>query len=245
MVADCRQDLVLVPGLLCNQRLWHHQLTALADQARIWVVDSASHDNIAAIAAQVLESAPARFALAGLSLGGYICFEIMRQAPSRVTRLALLDTSPRADDDTRKSARRAAIHLALSGRFTTICRLTLPGMIHPGRIQDTSLIRDIRTMSAEVGGDAFLRQQNAIMARADSLSDLPAYRLPTLVLCGRQDKLTPLADHQLMARRIGGSVLKVVENCGHLAPMERPREVTAALRVWLTGQARRHDPLAR
>ena len=226
-------DLVLVPGLLCNRRLWQHQLRKLTSAARIWVVDSASDESIPAIAARVLAAAPERFALAGLSLGGYICFEIMRQAPGRVTRLALLDTTPHVDDETRKSARRAAISLVREGRFSTLCRLTLPGMIHPDRHSDGALLQQLHRMSEEVGGPAFIRQQTAIMTRTDACSELAGYRVPTLVLCGRQDRLTPLADHQQMARQIPGAVLRVVENCGHLAPLERPRDVTEALRTWL------------
>jgi len=230
---DERQDVLFIPGLLCNRRLWRHQLDNLADRARIWVVDSASSDSIPIIAARILEAAPEQFALAGLSLGGYICFEIMRQAPERVTRLALLDTTAKADSQTRKSSRRAAMSLVHEGRFSTLCRLTLPSMVHPDRRRDTALIDELRRMSEEIGGDAFLRQQTAIMARADSLADLSSYRLPTLVLCGRQDQLTPLVDHRLMASHIPGSTLRIIESCGHLAPMERPQEVTAALRAWL------------
>lgn len=225
--------LVLVPGLLCDQALWSHQVDFLSDVARTAVPDTTRDDSIAAMASRALEAAPDRFALAGLSMGGYVALEIMRQAPERVSRLALLDTSARADTPEQTARRRGLIELAEKGRFKGVTPRLLPLLIHPDRQAEESLSGAVMAMAERVGQQAFLRQQRAIMGRRDSRPDLPGIDVPTLVLCGRQDALTPLAVHEEMAAAIPGARLCIVEECGHLSPMERPHAVTALLRDWL------------
>jgi pimeloyl-ACP methyl ester carboxylesterase len=224
---------VLVPGLLCDERLWRHQVLNLQDLAEPVVTDVMKGSSVSEIADAVLEAAPERFSLAGLSMGGYVALEIMRAAPERVERLALLDTSARADSPEQTEARRALIHLAQNGRFEEVPRELLPSQVHPDRLGDERLVDTVLDMANAVGPEAFVRQEQAIIDRSDSRGDLPHIACPTLVLCGREDALTPLHLHEEMASLIPGSQLRVIEACGHLSTLERPAEVTEALREWL------------
>jgi pimeloyl-ACP methyl ester carboxylesterase len=230
-----RPSLVLIPGLLCDATLWRAQIEDLADMAQPWVADVTRDDSIAAMAQRVLaEAPPGRFTLAGLSMGGYVAQAIMRAAPDRVARLALLDTSARADTAEQSARRRGLIELAEKGEFQGVTPRLLPVFLHPDRLSDKPLTDAVMAMTARVGKDAFLRQQRAIIGRIDNRPNLPAISCPTLVLCGREDQLTPLAGHEEIASLIPGARLEVIEECGHLSTMERPWEVSVALRQWLT-----------
>jgi len=227
--------LVLVPGLLCDAMLWRAQVESLSDIAETWIPDHTRSDTMAGVARDVLKDAPFReFALAGLSMGGYISLEIMRQAPQRVRKLALLDTAARADTPEQTEKRRAFIELAERGKFMGVTETLMPLLVHPSRLAEKPLTDAIRQMAANVGKDGFIRQQRAIMSRADSRPLLAAIKCPTLVLCGRQDQLTPLDRHEEMAAGIKGAKLEVLEECGHMSTMERPERVNRALRQWLT-----------
>lgn len=233
-MSEERQNLVLLPGLLCNERLWAAQIDGLADIADITVADLRHDDSMSAMAARALDAAPDRFALAGLSMGGYVAMEIMRQAPERVTRLALMDTGPRADTEEQTVRRRDLIALADRGEFKAVSPRLLPLFILGDRLSDTALTTEIATMADEVGKDAFLRQQNAIMHRPDSRPGLKDIDCDTLIVCGDEDVLTPPELSREMASLIPGSRLVMIGNCGHLTTMERPDEVNAAMRDWLT-----------
>ncbi len=227
--------LILLPGLLCDWALWAPQVEALSDIAETGVADLTRDESLPLMAARVLAEAPARFALAGLSMGGYVAQEIMRQAPHRVTRLALLDTSARADTRERLAIRRGLMELAQKGAFKGITPRLLPQWLHPDHLGDSRLTTAVMEMAQRVGRDAFLRQMRAIMARPDGRKDLQRIGVSTLVLCGRQDLATPLALHEEIADLIPGAVLNVVERCGHLSTLEQPAAVSAALRSWLAG----------
>jgi pimeloyl-ACP methyl ester carboxylesterase len=228
-----KTPLLLLPGLLCDAALWQHQIETLADLAEITVADVTQADQAGAAAQGVLASAPDEFALAGLSMGGYIALEIMRQAPDRVARLALLDTSARPDTQEKIKFRQELIDLARMGQFKGVTPRLLPKLIHPERMADSELVDSILAMAERVGRDAFLRQQRLLMNRPDSRHDLALIHCPTVVVCGRQDGLTPLADSEEMAEKIRRAKLVVIEDCGHLSTMERPRAVSAVLRYWL------------
>ncbi len=225
--------LVLLPGLLCDAALWAHQAMWLADLADIVIGDLTGHDTVAALADSVLRAAPERFALAGLSMGGYVAFEILRQAPDRVSRLALLDTSARPDTVEQSRRRRGLIALARRGKFKGVTPRLLPLLIHPDRMTDAALTGTVITMAERVGLEAFLHQETAILHRRDSRPTLAEITCPTLVLCGRQDALTPLALSAEIAAGLPRARLAVVEDCGHLSSMERPQAITVLLRDWL------------
>src|SRR6185503_7101290 len=229
-----KTKLILVPGLLCDALLWRAQLDALADVAEMRVADHTRSATMAEVARDVLADAPYKsFALAGLSMGGYVALEMMRQAPQRVHRLALLDTSARGESPEQTERRKAFIALAARGKFAGVTEALMPQLIHPSRLGDTALTGAIRQMANNVGKEAFVRQQQAIMSRAESRPLLAAIKCPTLVLCGRQDQLTPLDRHEEMAAGIQGAKLEVLEDCGHVSTMEKPAEVNRALRQWL------------
>ena len=230
------ESLAFLPGLLCDGALWQVQVKALDGRVDCRVADFTSQDSVAAMARTVLETMPERFALAGLSMGGYVAMEVMRQAPERITRLALLDTKARPDTAEQTERRNALIGLAEKGRFKGVTPRLLPLLIHEDRLAEDELPAAVIAMSERVGKAAFLRQQKAILGRSDSLPTLVTVRCPTLVLCGRQDQLTPLDCHTEMAAGIADARLVVVEDCGHLAPMEHPEAVTDALRAWLEAQ---------
>lgn len=228
-----RLPLVLLPGLLCDAALWAHQTTHLADVADCTVADTTRHDSVGAIAEATLAAAPPRFALAGLSMGGYVAFEIMRRAPERVLGLALLDTSARPDSEEQVRRRRALIELSRAGRFKGVTPRLLPLLVHPDRLEDSSVTDVVFGMAERVGRDAFERQQTAILNRPDSRPDLPSIACPTLVVVGRQDALTPPDRAEEIAAAIPGARLCVVEDCGHLVTVERPQAATVLMRDWL------------
>lgn len=230
-----RPHLILLPGLLTDARLYAHQSTALADIAEVAVGDLTRDDSIEAIARRVLDSAPPTFALAGLSMGGYVALEIMRRAPERVERLALLDTTARPDTPEQTQRRNDAIALARGGRFAEVMPALLPMLVHPAHLALKAVGGLALTMAAAIGPDAFIRQQTAIRDRADSRPSLPAIACPTLVLVGCQDQLTPPDRAAEMAGAIAGARLVTIEDCGHLSTIERPEAVCAALRFWLQG----------
>ena len=227
--------LLLLPGLLCDEKLWAPQMEALSGIADCTVADLTQQDSFPAMADAVLATAPAQFALAGLSMGGYVAQQILRQAPERVLKLALLDTSARADTEEQTTRRRGLIELAQKGRFKGVTPRLMPMLIHPHRLEDKKLTDTIIAMAEHVGMDGFLKQQKAIMGRPDGRPDLPKITVPTLVLCGRQDALTSPALHEEIHAGIPGSRLIVIEECGHLSTLERPAEVNMALREWLRG----------
>lgn len=223
-------DLLLVPGLLCDGRLWRDVMAGLP--AASIVADVTQDDSIAAMAERALALAPPRFALAGLSMGGYVALEIMRQAPERVTRLALLDTAAGADDEARKAARRKGIEMVGLGRFIGVSQGLLASLIAPQHL-GTALADEVQAMCERVGQEAYLRQQTAIMNRLDSHALLPGIAVPTLVGVGESDNLTPLALAEEMAAAIPDAELVVFPDSAHLPTMENPSAVIAAMQAWL------------
>lgn len=227
------QHLVLIPGLLCDDALWRHQMEHLKDSVTVSVAAVTKDETIPAMAERLLAEAPPSFALAGLSLGGYVAQEVMRQAPERVERLALMATNARADNEEQTRNRTALIKLAEIGKFKGVTPRLLPNLVHPDRLTDPTVADVVMEMAERVGQEAFVRQQRAIMGRKDGRADLEAIRIPTLVLAGRQDMLCPPKVQDEMASRLPNGRLVFIEDCGHLPPLERPRTTTAVLRYWL------------
>lgn len=228
--------LVLVPGLLCSPRLFAAQVAALSPLGPVTVADHTRDDTMEAIAARILETAPERFALAGLSMGGYIAFAMMRQAPERIAKLALLDTSARPDSDEQKAGRDKFIAMAQAGKLNEIVDTLTPKFLHPDHANNETYKGIIRTMAEETGAEAFVRQVKAIKERPDSRPLLNEIGCPTLVLVGDADAVTPPELAKEIAADILGSTLVVVPQCGHLSTIEKPDAVNKALTEWLTGE---------
>jgi len=226
---------VLVPGLNCSARLYAEQIPALWHFGPVTVADHTRDDTMAAIARRILSATPPRFALGGLSMGGYIALEIVRQAPDRVAKLALLDTSPRPETAEQTARRLPLMEMARTGRFSEIADLLFPVFVHRDRLGDEALKRVVRLMAEETGPETFVRQEQAIIARHDERPTLGAIRCPTLVLVGDSDALTPPVLSQEIAAAISGARLVVIPDCGHLSTLERPDAVNAALVEWMAG----------
>jgi pimeloyl-ACP methyl ester carboxylesterase len=229
-----QRHLLLLPGLLCDAALWRHQIAHLDDVAEITVGDLTQDDSVSAMAERVLAGMPRSFALAGLSMGGYVAQEIMRQAPERVERLALIDTNARADTEAQVATRRELIRLSELGKFKGVTPRLLPNLLHPAHLGIDAIAGAVMAMAERVGQAAFKRQQHAIMTRKDGRPDLEAIRVPTLIACGRQDAVTPVELHEEMHALVVGSKFVVVEDAGHLTPLEQPHAVTALMRYWLS-----------
>ncbi|MGW4033182.1 alpha/beta fold hydrolase [Streptomyces sp. NPDC004838] len=225
--------LVLVPGMLCSPRLFAEQLPELWRYGSVTVADIRHDDSLPALARRILDGAPPRFALAGLSMGGYIAFEIMRQAGHRVSRLALLDTTARPDTPQKREGRRSHAALARAGRVGELSDLLFPRYFHDAGADDGTQRAVVRRMAEETGADAYLRQLRAMADRPDSRPGLAAIRCPTLVLVGASDEVTPPERAAELANGIPGARLVTVPECGHLSTLDRPREVTRALVSWL------------
>ena len=225
--------IVLVPGFLCTAEVFASQIVALWPLGPITVASTLEAKTIPEMAAAILAAAPPRFALAGISMGGYICFEIMRQAPERVIKLALLDTSARPDTPEQIAQRRALLAQAKNGDFPALAAQLLNSIMHPAH-QDDPTLRDINMrMGPAVGLDGFERQLEAIIARVDSRVGLASISIPTLILVGDCDPLTPPDRSEEMAASIACARLVVVPECGHASTMEQPEAVNRALVEWL------------
>ena len=227
-----RTPLLLLPGLLCDAGLWAPQADALADVAEVQVADLSQDDRVEAMAARVLAQAPARFALAGLSMGGYVAFEILRQAPERVSHLALLDTTAAPDSPERALQRRRSLAILKRGRFLGVTQQLLPTLVHPRHVHGP-VGQAVQAMAQRVGPEAYRRQQTAILHRPDSRPLLPTLTQPTLVLGGADDSLTPPAVLQALAAPIPQAQWHTLPDCGHLPTLEQPEATTALMRRWL------------
>ncbi len=224
--------LVLLPGMMCDARLFAPQIATFSAQRAVHVAPLAA-DSIAACATHILQGAPPVFALAGLSMGGIVAMEILRQAPSRVDRIALLDTNPLAEADAIRARRALQIEKVQDGHLLDVIRDEMkPHYLAngPHRADILDLCMD---MAASLGPATFINQSKALASRPDQTETLRSASVPALVLCGREDALCPVHRHELMHDLLSSSVLQVIENAGHLPTLEQPQETTAALSRWL------------
>jgi pimeloyl-ACP methyl ester carboxylesterase len=225
--------IVLVPSLNGSARLYAPQIPELWRFGPVTVADHTRDDTMAAIATRILDAAPQRFAYVGLSMGGYLAFEIMRRAPERVVKLAVLDTSARADVPEIAALRRQRIALTESGRFDEVIETTWEPLVHPSLRPGGALKAIHVAMCRDVGPQSYVRQQKACMARVDSRPMLGSIRCPTLVIVGAQDEPTPPDLAEEIAAGIAGARLVKVPECGHFSTIERPETVTKELIAWL------------
>ncbi|MFT3663533.1 alpha/beta fold hydrolase [Piscinibacter sp.] len=238
-----RPTLVLLPGLMCDGAVWTAQVEAFSATHECVVPHYGTLDSLAAMAARVLaEAPPGPLAVAGHSMGGRVAFEMCLQAPRRIERLALLDTSyhplaPGADGERERAGRHALLDLARARGLRAMAQEWAQGMVHTSRL-GTPLFDAILDMFERASVEVFAAQIAALLARRDAAPLLAAIGVPTLLLCGRDDAWSPPARHEFMHARIAGSTLAVIERCGHMSTMERPEAVNAALREWLARPAK-------
>ncbi len=227
------EALVLVPGMMCDARIFAPQINALSRDFAVHVASVAGPETIRDMAANVLDTAPARFALAGLSMGGIVAMEILRRAPERVTRIALMSTSPLAETPTQAAWREPQIVHAMTGNLDAAMREAMdPDNLAPGPGKN-AVMQVVLDMARDLGPDVFVRQSRALQRRPDAQKVLRQIRIPVLVLCGAHDRLTPVKRHQFMADLIPFADLVVLDEAGHLPSLETPDAVSAAIRDWM------------
>ena len=226
--------LILLSGLLCDRALWQPIIPYLQKDIKILIPDLTRANRIETMADQVLNEAPESFALVGLSMGGYVAMAILRKAAARVTHLALLNTSARADTDDQRKRRQLLISMARAGEFKGVTPRLLPLLIHPDRINDSAVTEVIYQMAERVGRDAFFNQQEAIMNRSDSRASLGAIAAPALVIGGDKDAITPPEVTKEIASLIPGATYHLLKDCGHLSSLEQPTGVATALKDLLS-----------
>lgn len=228
------ESLVLVPGLNCTPALFAPQWPVLAPGRPVLVAENTADDTIDAMAERLLAAAPQRFALCGLSMGGYLAFEVMRRAPERVTRLAVLDTTAKPPTPETNAPRAQMIALAEKGAFDNVVTLLWQKLVAPGRLADEALRLEAKAMAEAVGAAGFVRQQRAIMGRRDARPVLATIAVPALVVVGAEDAITPPDEAREIVAGIGTNARYLeVPGCGHLSPLEVPEVVTRALLDWL------------
>ena len=230
---DNSMPILLVPGLVSSPRIYAPVVPALWQFGPVTVANHIRDAHMALIARRILAEAPPRFALAGHSMGGYIAFEIMRQAPERVAKLALLNTQARSDTPEATARRRTMMARARGGEYRAMLDELFPGFVHPSRREDATLRQLVYDMGEDVGAEAFVRQQEAIISWPDSRPVLATIKCPTLVLSGDEDNTIPNALSVEMGDNIHNAKLVILPNCGHLPQVEQPEATAKALVEWL------------
>jgi pimeloyl-ACP methyl ester carboxylesterase len=230
---DNPMPILLVPGLGASPRVYAPVMAAIWRYGPVTVANHIRDDSIGAIAQRILAEAPPRFALAGHSMGGYIAFEIMRQAEGRVAKLALINTQARPDTPEATSVRRGRIARAQAGEYHAVLDEMFPDQVHPARRGDADLRQLMHDMGDDIGADAFVRQQLAVIGRADSRPVLAAIKCPTLVVTGDQDNAIPNSLSVEMAEGIHGVKLTIIPHCGHFPQVEQTQATIGALVEWL------------
>jgi pimeloyl-ACP methyl ester carboxylesterase len=224
---------VFIPGLLCSARLYDPVLPTAWAYGAVTVADNRRDDTIGGIAARLLDDAPESFVLVGLSMGGYVAHEVVRQAPERVSGLVLISTSARPDTAEQREGRQRQRQAVLNGGFDELVEAVFPVLPDPANVADERLLAGWRLMAGEVGAEAFLCQLDAVMARPDSLPGLAVVTCPTAVIHGTGDRLITPDNAFETAGAIHGAVLTLVDRAGHMLPQEQPTAAQAAIAALL------------
>jgi pimeloyl-ACP methyl ester carboxylesterase len=239
-----KASVLILPGLLEDADAFQPWAIGLADVATLVVADLTRADTIAGLAKEALRQAPSeKFLLAGHSMGGYVALEVMRQAPQRVTALALLNTHARPDSPESTENRRRLMALA-DRDFPAVATALLPKLMTARHLEDPVLTGMIGSMALGVGKEAFKRQQEAIIGRIDSRPHLKDIGCRTMVVAARHDQLMPVEILQELADGIPGARLEIVEDSGHMASIEQPERVLALMRAWVSGENALAQPLS-
>lgn len=221
--------LVLVPGLMCNHHMWEHQYEALKDHMTVVVANTRKDVSIQDMATRILDTVSGSFAIAGLSMGGYVTLEVLAQGADRVSHFALMDTNAHSDTDDALERRKQAIKLAEADKFQEVINTFIPTILGDEALANETIVNTVKLMAGEIGVAGFIRQSKAIMNRVDHMDNLQNYSQPSLILCGREDILTPPHKHYEITEQLPNADFQLLGNCGHMTPMERPNAVLSAL----------------
>lgn len=223
---------VLIPGLNCDGRIYAPATTVLWPHGPVTLANHLAGTGLPEIAANILRDAPPRFALAGFSMGGYLAFEMLRQAPERVLKLALIDTNPHTDTPEAAEVRRRQVEQTRAGKFGLVTEQSFTGLVHPDNAGNSGLYAIHRAMAETAGPEAYVRHQQAIMERPDCRPMLRTIEVPTLIVVGKSDTISPVQAATEMADGIAGSRLVIVQRAGHMAPLENSLVVNRAVAEW-------------
>ena len=225
--------LVMIPGMMCDERIFAPQIEELVSKRSVHVADISKHDNIADLAADVLSHAPPKFCLVGHSMGGIVAMEICAQDPKRIEKLVLIDTNPLAELEEVKLKREPQISDALSGKLVNVIRDEMkPNYLASSENQDI-ILNICMEMALSLGPKVFINQSRALQTRADQQSNIQSINIPVLIMCGSEDKLCTVERHEMMHNMISNSELKIINNAGHMPTLEQPSETTEVLKEWL------------
>ena len=225
--------LVMIPGMMCDERIFAPQIEELASKRSVHIADISKHDNISDLAADVLSHAPPKFCLIGHSMGGIVAMEICAQDPKRIEKLVLIDTNPLAELEEVKLKREPQISDALTGKLINVIRDEMkPNYLASSENQDI-ILNICMDMALSLGPKVFINQSRALQTRADQQSNIQSINIPVLIMCGSEDKLCTVERHEMMHNMISNSELKIINNAGHMPTLEQPSETTEVLKEWL------------
>ncbi len=233
-----KEPLIMIPGTLCDETLFEKQMEGLADLADCRIADHSSSDSLKEVAANIINSVSGDFSIMGLSYGGIIAFEIMRQAPNRVKKLILLNTNHKEPSEKTRVTQQRFVGMAYLGEFENITKdILIDAMLHPKHASQPEMRNAVLQMTLNIGEERFYKQIKAQLGRPDSTPDLPNIQCPTLVMTGREDKVCPIPQHEEITNLIPNATFEIIEECGHLSTMEQPEKVNQLIRNWWINKA--------
>mgnify|MGYP000984357843 FL=1 len=223
----------MIPGMMCDGRIFSPQIDELSDSIKISIADISGHSSVEELASEVLKNSPPKFHLLGHSMGGIVAMEMCSQEPSRIEKLVLIDTNPKAELEEVKAMREPQIQAAKQGKLLDVMR----DEMKPNYLADTEdkerILQICMDMAISIGPEVFIKQSKALQSRLDQQNTLCSIDFPVLLICGSSDILCPVERHELMHSIINDSELKVINNAGHMPSLEQPQETTEVLKKWL------------
>ena len=223
----------MVPGMMCDERIFSPQIEELSKNLEVTVADISSFPTVRELASDLLKKAPKSFSLLGHSMGGIVAMEIYSQEPNRIEKLILMDTNPKAELDEVKLKREPQIKDVREGKLLEVMRDEMKPNYLAESENKSSVLDVCMDMALSLGPDVFINQSRALQKRADQLNTIQSINIPVLIMCGSEDKLCTVERHEMMLNMISDSDLKIINNAGHMPTLEQPRETTEVLKEWL------------